>query len=1112
MKKTLFFLFFIFSFSFSKAQWVFIPDLNFVAWLQTNYPSCMNGNLMDTTCNGIVNATTVNCSNQNISDLDGVQYFDNLHFLYCDHNQLATLPNLPSSLTWLKGSYNVLTFLPPLPSTLTHLECPFNQLTYLPTLPLTLTYLDMGGNQISILPTLPNSLTVIYFNSNLLTSLPLLPPSLNTLYCGTNQIISLPNLPNSIVNLICGGNPITILPSLPSSLNSLWCNQSQLSTLPTLPSGTEYVFCGDNNLTSLPSLPNSIITLDCSNNLLTSLPVLPSSLFNLNCSGNQIINLPLLPNGIDQLYCSNGVLQTVTNLPGSLTKINLYDNPDLACLPQLPSTLNTFEFYNTSINCLPNIPNASFSLPLVSSLPLCDVFNSNGCPIFWNISGTIYHDTSFNCLHELSESLVPNVKLNLYQSGNLIQQQYYSGVYSFNTDLSTYKVEADTSNLPFYVSCPSTGDSIVNVTAIDSLVDNVNFGLQCKPGFDIGTWDIHHLDFFFPGNATEIIISAGDAIQGLYNVSCNNSSLQGEVKVVINGLADYLSTLSGALTPTVIADTLIYTIANFSLVNSTTDFAFIVITDTTAQTGDEICFDVTVTPTAGDNNISNNTLTHCFAVSNSFDPNEKEVSPIGSLTYPFNDWLTYTIHFQNTGTAAAQHIQVLDTLDASIDASTFQLLSYSFAPLVQITGSDIAFDFININLPDSTTDLAASQGYVSYRVMPMANLPMGTAIENTASIYFDFNTPVVTNTVSNLICNPTTSTTSATICQGDTYFFEGSTLTVAGNYSVTLQSIAGCDSTINLNLFVDPVISNSISASICSGITFDFNGQQLSAPGNYADTLIAITGCDSIVNLSLTVLNPISISINQTICFGDSINFNGNYFDTTGIFSDTLSNSNGCDSIVNLSLTVLAPATSSFSETICIGETYLFNGINESATGIYFDTLNAGNNCDSIISLHLTVNNPNATIQLNGNTLTATGAGVIQWINCDSGTFVPGIIGGTFTPTVIGHYAAWVWDGLCSDTTNCIEVLLDGIGQLTAGGLHFAVFPNPVDENMTIQLSQLCENCSIEITNTLGQILFSEIIKDKVESINLADLTAGIYFVKLKNESGNFAIRKIIKN
>ncbi|GDX51458.1 hypothetical protein LBMAG27_05050 [Bacteroidota bacterium] len=1033
-----------------------IPDANFVAYLQSVFPSCMNGNLMDTTCSEIVNATNLSFGGYNFYDLTGTQYFDSLDTLIIGHNQIASLPPFPNSLTYLDCSLNILTSLPVLPNTLTHLECPSNQLTYLPPLPNSLTFLDCQHNLITSLPILPNSLTALICHSNSLTYLPTLPNSLSILGCGFNSLTSLPSLPSSLSGLHCFSNSITSLPDLPNSLTALSCY--------------------NNSLTNLPILPNSINTLDCYNNLLTNLPTLPSTLYSF----------------------------TIQN------------NPGILCMPPLQNFTGPsiyFNISNTGITCLPNTIQHAGYMAQIDTMPICDVFNTNGCEVSWNIKGNIVLDGDGSCTSTNDGTGTPMIKMNLYDSGNNVMQQEianWGGDYSFDTQLGIYSTSVDTLNLSFNILCPSNNSVASNLTTIDSMDYNVDFRLVCKSGFDIGAWNVFRHPNFFPGNINRVHVLAGDFVQSIYNVSCN-SGISGEVKVVINGPANYLSPLAGALIPIVNGDTLIYSIADFSLVNANSDFAFNVITDITAQIGDEICFDVTVTPTAGDNNISNNTLTHCFAVNNSYDPNEKEVSPVGSLAYPYNDWLTYTIHFQNTGTAAAQHIQILDTLDADLDASTFQLLSYSFAPLVQITGSNVAFDFININLPDSGTDLTGSQGYVSYRVKPLLNLPFGSFIQNTASIYFDFNSPVVTNTVSNLICNPTTSTTTATICEGDTYFFEGSTLTVAGNYSVTLQSVIGCDSIINLNLIVDPAVTNSIAQSICSGITFNFNGQQLSSSGIYHDTLTAITGCDSIVNLSLIVLPALTSSINQTICAGDSINFNGTMLDTTGIYADTLLTLSGCDSIVTLHLSLINAVTHSISANICQGDTLNFNGALLTSTGTYYDTLSAVTNCDSIVVMHLNAHELNASIILNGNTFTATGLGIIQWINCDSGSFVPNAIGSTFTPTIVGNYAAWVWDGLCSDTTECVfDGLTGGNGELLIEN-NFVVFPNPTDENITVQLLQSSVDCNIEILNTLGQILFSEIINDKSETINLKSFSSGIYFVKIITADGNFAVKKIVK-
>jgi uncharacterized repeat protein (TIGR01451 family) len=200
----------------------------------------------------------------------------------------------------------------------------------------------------------------------------------------------------------------------------------------------------------------------------------------------------------------------------------------------------------------------------------------------------------------------------------------------------------------------------------------------------------------------------------------------------------------------VLGDTITWNIADFGAVDFFNDFRIVVQTDTFAQAGNAVCIAVTVTPTAGDYNPGNNTLTHCWTVVNSYDPNIKEVYPISTIPTG-TDWLTYTIHFQNTGNAEAQHIFVEDTLDSHLDISTFQLVGYSHDNLTQVFAPErrVRFNFPNINLPDSNTNEPLSHGYVQYKTKLLPNLPQGTDISNTAFIYFDFNPPVVTNTTIN---------------------------------------------------------------------------------------------------------------------------------------------------------------------------------------------------------------------------------------------------------------------------------------------------------------------------------------------------------------------------
>lgn len=133
----------------------------------------------------------------------------------------------------------------------------------------------------------------------------------------------------------------------------------------------------------------------------------------------------------------------------------------------------------------------------------------------------------------------------------------------------------------------------------------------------------------------------------------------------------------------------------------------------------------------------------------SYDPNDKLVNPV----YPFNyalvaEPLIYTIRFQNTGNAEAYNVEILDTLDANLDPASFRFIRSSHdAFLTTELKNDkyLSFKFIDINLPDSTSNFDASQGYITYSVQANETIEEGTDIYNIAGIYFDFNHPIITN-------------------------------------------------------------------------------------------------------------------------------------------------------------------------------------------------------------------------------------------------------------------------------------------------------------------------------------------------------------------------------
>ena len=841
MKKSLLFLSpFLFFIHFNlSAQFVTIPDANFVSWLQSNYPSCMSGNQMDTTCAGIINETNVSCTYQSISNLEGIQYFDSLLTLNCNQNPIISLPNLPTGLTLLNCSYTDLVALNNLPNSITTLICGNTPLTSISNLPISLIYLLCSYTDLVSLPPLPAGLLKLTCNNSDINALPALPSTLQWLICNVNQISTIPPLPADLKRLDISNNPITSpivlpngleryfgnslnaipMPILPVSIEIAYAKSGNFSTmqnlsslincftldiggnplitLPALPTNIVHLFCNGCDLTSLPALPSNISTLEVNSNSLTVLPTLPSNLYKLEANNNNISVLPALPSNMGTLYVKNNNLTSITNLPNTMSAtglgINLdnnqltqipnfpisvgkilindnmltdlpilpvsslamlqLENNNLSCLPELPSTIQSLNLDNNPINCLPNYINVMNNDPWLSTLPLCEygdiTNNPSGCATVQGIEGYINYDETSDCILSTTDYGVKNISLDLYDNVNALIGNTSSstiGRYFFSGDPGTaYTVKIDTLNKPFEMTCASPGiDSSFTINTVDSLITSVNFLLECKPGFDIGTQSIIPVGYVFPGQVHQVKIGTGDLSQW-YGLNCADG-ISGTVTVNVTGPVTFISS-TGMLTPTVSGTSYTYTVTDFGAFDlASPNFRLDFETDTTAQAGDLICVSVDVTPTLNDNNPSNNSFSFCYAVSNSYDPNIKTVYP--SFVRPgYDDWLTYTIHFQNTGNAPAFNIRLEDTLSNHLDLSTFEVIGYSHLNNYHLSGKKLTVYYPNIMLPDSTSDEPGSKGYIQYRVKPSSNLPLGTEIENTAHIFFDYNDAIVTNTV-----------------------------------------------------------------------------------------------------------------------------------------------------------------------------------------------------------------------------------------------------------------------------------------------------------------------------------------------------------------------------
>ncbi|MEE1118411.1 MAG: T9SS type A sorting domain-containing protein, partial [Bacteroidales bacterium] len=130
----------------------------------------------------------------------------------------------------------------------------------------------------------------------------------------------------------------------------------------------------------------------------------------------------------------------------------------------------------------------------------------------------------------------------------------------------------------------------------------------------------------------------------------------------------------------------------------------------------------------------------------------------------------------------------------------------------------------------------------------------------------------------------------------------------------------------------------------------------VSEAGVYTQTLTSVNGCDSIVTLTLSV-NPIyNINLSTIICEGYSVDINGLEISEAGVYTQNLTSVNGCDSIVTLTVSVNPTFDTTINATINAGETYAEFGFNESEAGTYVQNLQTVNGCDSTITLVLSVN------------------------------------------------------------------------------------------------------------------------------------------------------------
>jgi hypothetical protein len=359
---------------------------------------------------------------------------------------------------------------------------------------------------------------------------------------------------------------------------------------------------------------------------------------------------------------------------------------------------------------------------------------------------------------------------------------------------------------------------------------------------------------------------------------------------------------------------------------------------------------------------------------------------------------------------------------------------------------------------------------------------------------------------------PSMDSLSVSVCDSFTWAANNQTYTSSGFYVDTLVNAEGCDSLLVLDLTIHPSSTSFEAVSACESYTWPVNNQTYTSSGLYVDTLQSVNGCDSVLNLDLTI-NTGSIGA-DTITACDSYTWaaNNQTYTSSGIYADTLVNASGCDSLATLYLT-LNPSSSSFDTiSACVSYTWPVNNQTYTASGTYIDTLINAIGCDSVLSLELDISPVDTAVTRSGLTLTANAVNAdFQWVDCgDFFAPIPGETGSSFTVTANGSYAVIVDQNACTDTSGCIEILNVGIFEDNFGQ-EIALFPNPTNGRLVLQLGNEYRLIETRQRNTLGQELKRETFHSRSQIEMELVGAPGIYWLEIRADNTRKAVLKVLK-
>jgi uncharacterized delta-60 repeat protein len=356
-------------------------------------------------------------------------------------------------------------------------------------------------------------------------------------------------------------------------------------------------------------------------------------------------------------------------------------------------------------------------------------------------------------------------------------------------------------------------------------------------------------------------------------------------------------------------------------------------------------------------------------------------------------------------------------------------------------------------------------------------------------------------------------------------WIDGNTYTSSTNTpTFTLESSAGCDSIITLNLIILNSSSSAETQTACSSFLWPMNGQTYTTSGQYIDTIPNAAGCDSIITLNLTIIPSLPLSVENSFsmpsdansCVGEvAVTISGNAdFELDFDNGSQIVTSSGyslvtslCSGVHDLQVTDNCGDTLSTTLVIPVDSNYVFNnpfidslaqdsvGVTLTNCDIYYAGIDTAY-IDSIWATGNTVNVIWNIVDSNGSNFDTTtyvlnnGNGV-YWLQLS--VFCPNkSLGEYFTVTE----AIYFQNGHVSTA-----------GLADIGTNLFEIYPNPTNDQVHISFSG--SDAELTIYDLQGKI----VLKDQIQNngiVSLQNFERGVYLFDFKNSQGH-SVQRVVK-